>query len=104
VSAVSRGWKANLSEAAVWLRKSITTQLAPQPYRVSPRRLSREFLKLGATGFGGGIGILVTPVVTLVFGPVYALGILLPLLSAGDAFSRRPANINRSRSSTSATR
>ena len=58
MSAVSRGWKANLSDAVDWLRKSITTQLAPQPYRVSPRSLSREFMKLGVTGFGGGIAVI----------------------------------------------
>ena len=58
MSAVSRGWKANLSDAAAWLRKSVTTQLAPQPYRVSPRNLSRVFMKLGATGFGGGIAVI----------------------------------------------
>lgn len=58
MSAVSRGWKANLSDAAVWLRKLITTQLASQPYRVSPRTLSRVFLKLGTTGFGGGIAVI----------------------------------------------
>lgn len=45
------------------------------------------FIGISKAGFGGGIGILVTPVVTLVFGPMQALGVLLPLLSAGDAFS-----------------
>src|ERR1041384_6509639 len=45
------------------------------------------FIGISKAGFGGGVGILVTPVVALVFPPTEAIGILLPLLSAGDAFS-----------------
>lgn len=45
------------------------------------------FIGISKAGFGGGVGILVTPVVTLVFPPSEAIGIILPLLSAGDAFS-----------------
>ncbi len=51
-------WKANLRNAVAWLRKWATIQLAPQPHQVSPGSLSRVFLRLGATGFGGGIAVI----------------------------------------------
>ncbi|MFT5029065.1 MAG: putative membrane protein YfcA, partial [Candidatus Binatia bacterium] len=43
-------------------------------------------------GFGGGLGMLTTPVCVLALtakghSPVFALGVLLPLLIAGDTFS-----------------
>src|SRR5256885_1867277 len=42
--------------------------------------------------FGGGLGMLITPLCVLAFSakgkdPSFAIGILLPLLCAGDAFS-----------------
>jgi hypothetical protein len=40
-------------------------------------------------GFGGGLGMLTTPLCVLAFGPRDAIGVLLPLLCAGDAFSIR---------------
>lgn len=45
------------------------------------------FIGLSKAGFGGGLGMLTTPLCALVFGPKAAVGILLPLLCAGDAFS-----------------
>lgn len=45
------------------------------------------FIGLSKAGFGGGLGILTTPLCAFAFGPQYALGILLPLLCAGDGFS-----------------
>jgi hypothetical protein len=45
------------------------------------------FIGLSKAGFGGGLGMLTTPVCVLAFGPQNAIGILLPLLCAGDAFS-----------------
>lgn len=42
---------------------------------------------LSKAGFGGGLGMLTTPLCVLAFGPRDAIGILLPLLCAGDAFS-----------------
>lgn len=45
------------------------------------------FIGLSKAGFGGGLGMLTTPLCALVFGPKAAIGILLPLLCAGDAFS-----------------
>jgi uncharacterized membrane protein YfcA len=45
------------------------------------------FIGVAKAGFGGGLGMLVTPLCVLAFGPKSAIGILLPLLCAGDAFS-----------------
>ena len=45
------------------------------------------FVGLSKAGFGGGLGMLTTPLCVLAFGPKNAIGILLPLLCAGDAFS-----------------
>ena len=50
------------------------------------------FIGLSKAGFGGGLGMLTTPLTVLAFGrhgypATYAIGILLPLLCAGDAFS-----------------
>ncbi|MFM1770591.1 MAG: hypothetical protein RJA22_3120 [Verrucomicrobiota bacterium] len=50
------------------------------------------FIGLSKAGFGGGLGMLTTPLCVLAFGagglePSLAIGVLLPLLCAGDAFS-----------------
>lgn len=45
------------------------------------------FIGVAKAGFGGGLGMLVTPLCVLTFGPKTAIGILLPLLCAGDLFS-----------------
>ena len=50
------------------------------------------FIGFSKAGFGGGLGMLTTPICVLAFsaqgkGPAFAVGILLPLLCAGDAFS-----------------
>ena len=45
------------------------------------------FIGVAKAGFGGGLGLLATPLCVLAFGPKSAIGILLPLLCAGDAFS-----------------
>lgn len=45
------------------------------------------FIGLSKAGFGGGLGILTTPLCVLAFDAKSAIGILLPLLCAGDAFS-----------------
>ena len=42
---------------------------------------------LSKAGFGGGLGMLTTPLCVMAFGPTMGIGILLPLLCAGDAFS-----------------
>ncbi len=52
------------------------------------------FIGLSKAGFGGGLGMLTTPLCVLAFGadgrpPTFAIGVLLPLLCAGDAFSLR---------------
>jgi uncharacterized protein len=48
------------------------------------------FIGISKAGFGGGLGMLSTPICVLVFGPRDGIGILLPLLCAGDAFSLYP--------------
>ena len=50
------------------------------------------FIGLSKAGFGGGLGMLTTPICVLAFGadgrdPSFAIGTLLPLLCAGDLFS-----------------
>jgi uncharacterized membrane protein YfcA len=47
------------------------------------------FIGVAKAGFGGGLGLLVTPLCVLAFGPKSAIGILLPLLCLGDVFSLR---------------
>ncbi len=56
-------------------------------YHLVLAALAILFIGISKAGFGGGVGILVTPVVALVFPPSEAIGIILPLLMAGDAFS-----------------
>jgi uncharacterized membrane protein YfcA len=48
------------------------------------------FIGISKAGFGGALGLLSTPLCVLAFGPRDAIGILLPLLCAGDAFSLYP--------------
>jgi len=45
------------------------------------------FIGLSKAGFGGGLGMLTTPLCALAFPPRDAIGIVLPLLCAGDLFS-----------------
>jgi uncharacterized membrane protein YfcA len=45
------------------------------------------FIGLSKAGFGGGLGMLTTPLCVMAFDPKAAIGILLPLLCAGDVFS-----------------
>jgi len=45
------------------------------------------FIGISKAGFGGGLGMLTTPLAVLAFGSKDAVGIVLPLLCAGDAFS-----------------
>lgn len=49
--------------------------------------LAVMFIGLSKAGFGGGLSMLTTPLCVLAFGSKDAIGILLPLLCAGDAFS-----------------
>ncbi len=49
--------------------------------------LAVTFIGVSKAGFGGGLGMLTTPLCVLAFGAKDAIGILLPLLCAGDAFS-----------------
>jgi uncharacterized membrane protein YfcA len=45
------------------------------------------FIGISKAGFGGGLGLLTTPLAVFAFGSKNAIGIILPLLCAGDAFS-----------------
>jgi len=50
------------------------------------------FIGLSKSGFGGGLGMLTTPICVLAFGaggqpPAFAVGVVLPLLCAGDFFT-----------------
>lgn len=50
------------------------------------------WIGLSKAGFGGGLGMLTTPLCVLAFGmmgksPSFAIGMVLPLLCSGDAFS-----------------
>jgi len=50
------------------------------------------FIGIAKAGFGGGLGMLTTPLTVLALArigksPQFAIGVLLPLLCAGDAFS-----------------
>lgn len=52
------------------------------------------FIGLAKAGFGGGLGMLTTPLCVLAFSvqgkpPTFAIGVLLPLLIIGDALSMR---------------
>lgn len=49
--------------------------------------LAALFIGISKAGFGGGLGMLTTPLCVLAFGAKDAIGILLPLLCAGDIFS-----------------
>jgi hypothetical protein len=55
--------------------------------RLSVAILAALFIGLSKAGFGGGLGMLTTPLCVLAFGPKDAIGILLPLLCTGDLFS-----------------
>ena len=50
------------------------------------------FIGLAKAGFGGALGMLTTPICIVAFGahgkgPAFALGVILPLLCAGDLFA-----------------
>ena len=58
-----------------------------EPVRIAVAILAALFIGVSKAGFGGGLGMLTTPLCVLAFGPKDAIGILLPLLCAGDLFS-----------------
>jgi uncharacterized membrane protein YfcA len=49
--------------------------------------LAVAFIGISKAGFGGGLGVLTTPLCALAFPPKEAVGMILPLLCAGDLFS-----------------
>ncbi len=63
-----------------------------EPTTILLTALGVLFIGLSKAGFGGGLGMLTTPLCTLAFTaggkpPAFAVGTILPLLCAGDAFS-----------------
>lgn len=58
-----------------------------EPERVLVAIAAALFIGVSKAGFGGGLGMLTTPLCVLAFGPRDAIGILLPLLCVGDLFS-----------------
>jgi uncharacterized membrane protein YfcA len=58
-----------------------------EPERIVIAIIAALFIGVSKAGFGGGLGMLTTPLCVLAFGPHQAIGILLPLLCVGDAFS-----------------
>lgn len=59
----------------------------PDSLRLVIAVLAALFIGVSKAGFGGGLGMLTTPLCVIAFGPRDAIGILLPLLCAGDLFS-----------------
>ena len=57
------------------------------PVHIAVAVLAALFIGISKAGFGGGLGMLTTPLCVLAFGPKDAIGILLPLLCVGDLFS-----------------
>ncbi len=57
------------------------------PGQVFIALLAAVCIGVSKAGFGGGLGLLTTPLCVLAFGARDAIGILLPLLCAGDLFS-----------------
>jgi uncharacterized protein len=79
------------SGAAIW-RSNISVFVFPRAVPdLSPNLffavVAVLFIGISKAGFGGGLGLLTTPLAVFAFGPRDAIGIILPLLCAGDAFS-----------------
>ena len=71
---------------------SVPSAAVPELSTILPAAVGVLFIGLSKAGFGGGLGMLTTPLCVLAFGaggrdPSFAIGTLLPLLCAGDAFS-----------------
>lgn len=60
------------------------------PGQVLIALLAALFIGVSKAGFGGGLGLLTTPLCVLAFGAKDAIGILLPLLCVGDLCSLYP--------------
>jgi uncharacterized membrane protein YfcA len=58
-----------------------------QPGLLCVAVLAALFVGISKAGFGGGLGMLTTPLCVLAFGAKDAIGILLPLLCVGDLFT-----------------
>ncbi len=73
----------------------LTDRARPRLYTMGVDEIVRQllavaavfFIGLSKAGFGGGLGMLTTPLCAMAFDAKVAIGIILPLLSAGDIFS-----------------
>jgi uncharacterized membrane protein YfcA len=65
---------------------ALSTDVAPWLY-YSVGALATLIVGIGKAGFGGGVGIVAVPILTIVLPTNTVLGVLLPLLIAGDVFS-----------------
>jgi uncharacterized membrane protein YfcA len=70
-------------------RRRVFAFAAPDLTRLLIAAFAVLFIGISKAGFGGGLGMLTTPLAVLAFGKD-AVGIVLPLLCAGDAFSLYP--------------
>lgn len=64
----------------------LSANVAPWLY-YSVGALATLIVGIGKAGFGGGVGIVAVPILTIVLPTNTVLGVLLPLLIAGDVFS-----------------
>ena len=86
------GTSGRLDGALPFRAKPLTSAPVPELSSTLLAALGVLFIGLSKAGFGGGLGMLTTPLCVLAFGaggrePSFAIGTLLPLLCAGDAFS-----------------
>ena len=58
-----------------------------EPWKLVTGGIAALLIGISKAGFGGGIGMLATPLCVLAFGPKDAIGVLLPMLIVGDFFS-----------------
>ena len=79
-------WTLDLSRPW-WYHHSVPQLSLPDLPSLALAILAVLFIGISKAGFGGGLGMLTTPLCALAFGSKDAIGILLPLLCAGDAFS-----------------
>jgi uncharacterized membrane protein YfcA len=72
--------------------RTLQTRLVYEWSTIALASIGVLFIGLSKAGFGGGLGMLTTPLCVLAFtahdrSPAFAIGTLLPLLCIGDAFS-----------------
>lgn len=58
-----------------------------EPWKLVIGGIAALLIGISKAGFGGGVGMLATPLCVLAFGSKEAIGVLLPMLIVGDFFS-----------------